>query len=200
MSHKRLVCICGKVLLQCRCPGPHEDEVCPNPCSCTPKYLMENQPISVPCPDSTTDEDSFTLKEALQFLTEQLVCPSCGIRGSLCMCGYVPEWIDSIAEGKFGKRNVSVNFHIPSEESKNKRLEAVAAECHKQWSGWTTHLLGKMSPIFSANDSKILTLDIFWYERWMRQVHTEYKDLIEEEKEADRREARKILEALRRAG
>lgn len=137
MHHKRLVCRCGKVLLQCRCPGPHKDEVSPNPCSCAPRDLMENQPLSIPCP----------------------------------------------AEGL----------------GENQRLEAVAAECHKQWSGWTEYLLGKMKPS-SFDDEAGLFLDDIWRERWMRQVHTEYKDLTEEEKESDRREARKILEALRRVG
>lgn len=33
MSHGRTVCICGKVLLSCRCPGPHQDKVT-GPCVC----------------------------------------------------------------------------------------------------------------------------------------------------------------------
>ena len=34
MSHGRVVCLCGRVVMQCRCPGPHQDTVKAGPCSC----------------------------------------------------------------------------------------------------------------------------------------------------------------------
>lgn len=73
-------------------------------------------------------------------------------------------------------------------------VEAVAEECHKQWAGWTGHLLSKCLPLPSGN----LILGLEWKDRWMRQVNTIYADLSEPEKESDRREARKILSALNR--
>lgn len=70
-------------------------------------------------------------------------------------------------------------------------IEAIAAQCHEQWAGWTTHLLGKMS---ISNGQCVL--GNVWLERWTRQVQTLYADLTEEEKESDRREARKIVAAI----
>lgn len=79
--------------------------------------------------------------------------------------------------------------------SEDLRLEAVAAECHKQWSGWTEHFISKCS---GDSTGFAVILDRVWIDRWKRQIATEYKDLTEEEKESDRREARKILEALKK--
>lgn len=31
--HKRIVCSCGAVIAQCRCPGPHETETWANACA-----------------------------------------------------------------------------------------------------------------------------------------------------------------------
>lgn len=71
-------------------------------------------------------------------------------------------------------------------------VEMVAAECHRQWAGWTKHFLEKMGGPIGG----ILTLEIDWAERWQRQIDTPYAGLSEEERESDRREARKILAAL----
>lgn len=75
----------------------------------------------------------------------------------------------------------------------SQELEAVAEQCHKQWAGWTEHVLLKLEKDHGA-DTHILPK--VWIERWQRQIDTPYADLSEEEKEADRREARKILAAL----
>lgn len=37
MSHGRIICVCGRVLVSCRCPkgsNDHVDTVSPNPCVC----------------------------------------------------------------------------------------------------------------------------------------------------------------------
>lgn len=36
-GHKRIVCACGKVLMQCRCMGPKETET-RSPCRCSVAY------------------------------------------------------------------------------------------------------------------------------------------------------------------
>lgn len=48
MSHTQVVCICGKVLLQCRCPGPHDNVVSPQPCRCP--ATSPNAPEPAPKP------------------------------------------------------------------------------------------------------------------------------------------------------
>jgi hypothetical protein len=74
----------------------------------------------------------------------------------------------------------------------DKILEAVSEQCHKQWSGWTEHFLSKTKECCSEH----ISMDVTWIDRWRKQIATPYADLTEEEKESDRREARKILEAI----
>lgn len=78
----------------------------------------------------------------------------------------------------------------------DRELEAVAAECHKQWAGWAEYMLGKTERL----DDDFLTLEDVWAVRWYKQINTPYADLSESEKESDRREARKILAALKAVG
>jgi hypothetical protein len=59
-------------------------------------------------------------------------------------------------------------------------LECLARLEHEQWAAWTNHFLSQQTP---AN-----------IERWRRQAQTSYDDLSEQEKEADRVWARKVLE------
>jgi len=75
-----------------------------------------------------------------------------------------------------------------------KVVEVVAEQCHQQWARWTEHLLSKTGP--SLNTETRWTINAEWIERWRRQINTSYADLSEDEKESDRREARKILRAL----
>lgn len=73
-------------------------------------------------------------------------------------------------------------------------VEVVAAECHKQWAGWTAYLLGKMESW--GHDKEYLLMSRVWRDRWQKQIDTPYAALSESEKESDRAEARKILAAL----
>jgi ADP-ribose pyrophosphatase len=61
-----------------------------------------------------------------------------------------------------------------------KLIERLAELEHEQWSAWTRHFLNEGSP---EN-----------IERWRRQLETPYSQLTEEEKEADRVWARKVLQ------
>lgn len=109
----------------------------------------------------------------------------CGLNSFRCGNG---PWKDSKK-----KAIAAWNRRTPSPRvAEAECLEIVAAECHKQWSGWTEHLLSKTNELPSGN----LILGQEWKARWMKQVNTPYAELSESEKESDRREARKILAAL----
>lgn len=60
-------------------------------------------------------------------------------------------------------------------------IERSAALQHEQWAGWTRWMIDKFSPEM--------------VERWERQIKTPYAELSEREKDSDRVEARKVLEA-----
>ena len=75
---------------------------------------------------------------------------------------------------------------------RDKILEAVAEECHNQWSRWTEHLLGKTVKCCEEH----IFVDKKFVEQWRRQIATPYAGLSEVEKESDRREARKIVLAI----
>ena len=66
--------------------------------------------------------------------------------------------------------------------------EQLAEYAHNQWSGWMKYLFSKCEmPIHNTQGGVIIPQ---WaVERWMRQMNTEYKNLSEEEKESDRKEA-----------
>lgn len=91
--------------------------------------------------------------------------------------------------------------------------EKLAELCHKQWSGWMEYLFEKCSRVtFTESWKNIDNTESFdrkeydavipgWaIERWQRQMNIDYKDLSEEEKESDRKEADRILEALASLG
>lgn len=77
----------------------------------------------------------------------------------------------------------------------DKILEAVAEECHNQWSRWTERILSKTSTCCEEH----IFVDKGCVERWQRQILTPYANLTEAEKESDRREARKIVLAIEEA-
>lgn len=70
--------------------------------------------------------------------------------------------------------------------SESELIELLAEWSHKSWSGWTRWMIDKWSP-------EMVT-------RWERQIATPYAVLSEKEKESDRKEARAILDILRRHG
>ena len=71
--------------------------------------------------------------------------------------------------------------------------EKLADLCHRQWSGWMAYLFSK--GLFFEDGTWIMPE---WaVERWVRQMNTPYEELSEEEKENDRKEADKFIEAMK---
>lgn len=70
--------------------------------------------------------------------------------------------------------------------------EKLAELCHEQWSGWMKYLFGKSS---LQNDGTLL-IPKWATDRWFKQMHTDYKDLSEEEKESDRKEADRFIDII----
>jgi hypothetical protein len=66
-----------------------------------------------------------------------------------------------------------------------KLLEKLAALQHEQWSGWMGYLFTKGA----LNQDGSFTIFADSVDRWHRQAITKYKDLPENEKESDQKEA-----------
>ena len=62
-------------------------------------------------------------------------------------------------------------------------FEKLAALEHEQWTHWTKHMLDNLTP---EN-----------IERWRKQIDTPYEELSEEEKESDRKWARKVMSLVK---
>ena len=78
-------------------------------------------------------------------------------------------------------------------------MERLAAIEHERWSGWMRHLFSKCEDGYSDLSTAPLGTKIIpaWAtERWTRQMNTPYADLTEAEKESDRIEVRKTLDAI----
>ncbi len=63
-------------------------------------------------------------------------------------------------------------------------IERLAKLEHEQWAHWTRYMLDNLT------DENIA--------RWRRQIETPYAELSEEEKESDRKWARKVIEIVAR--
>ena len=70
--------------------------------------------------------------------------------------------------------------------------EKLAACVHESWSRWMAYLFEKST----KNSDGTVTIPAWAVERWERQFRTQYADLPETEKDTDRDEATKILQAL----
>jgi hypothetical protein len=81
---------------------------------------------------------------------------------------------------------------IREEQNKNILIEKVAELCHIQWSNWMKHLFSKSKDL----NEEIIILD-FFENQWKYQIKTSYKDLSEEDKEKDRREALKFIDLFK---
>ena len=76
---------------------------------------------------------------------------------------------------------------IPTE----KGVEALAAVAHEQWSGWMRYLFDQTETLPSGD----VVIPAHVASRWKRQIDTPYKKLSEEEKESDRAEAKRVIDA-----
>jgi len=76
----------------------------------------------------------------------------------------------------------------------NLMVEVFANFCHNQWANWMEWMLPRV-----LDNPKHINSDYpeTWTERWRRQMRTPYSELSEDEKESDRKEARKILSILK---
>lgn len=78
-----------------------------------------------------------------------------------------------------------------SKESKT-LLEILASQQHQIWAHWMQYLF----QVSTKNPDGSLTVPEYLVERWTHQVQTQYSNLSEKEKESDREQAQKILDAL----
>jgi hypothetical protein len=72
--------------------------------------------------------------------------------------------------------------------------EQLAAYAHQAWSGWMKYMFGKSRQ--RGDGSVVVPPDLV--ARWIRQMHTPYEELPEEEKESDRKEADEMLRIVGR--
>lgn len=88
--------------------------------------------------------------------------------------------------------------HFEKEKQSNFYLntrEELAEFAHREWSKWMKYLFSKCAlPIHPTQAGVIIPPQQI--QRWTRQMNTEYKDLTEEEKESDRKEADEILKVI----
>lgn len=71
-------------------------------------------------------------------------------------------------------------------------LEELADNEHSRWANWQKYVHSKCI----KNKDGSLTIPKEYVDHWNYEINTEYKDLPENIKESDRKEARKILETL----
>lgn len=69
--------------------------------------------------------------------------------------------------------------------------EKLADKVHESWSNWMTYLFSKCIPAIDG-----LVIPAGYVAHWKRQIGTSYKDLSETEKDSDRKEADKYINAL----
>ena len=79
-----------------------------------------------------------------------------------------------------------------TEEEKKEFRECLASLCHEQWSGWMKYMFSK----FERQHNGDWWIPKWAFERWARQMNTDYKDLTEEEKDSDREEADRFIRLL----
>jgi len=71
-------------------------------------------------------------------------------------------------------------------------LEILSDIEHDRWSHWQEYL----HSLCQKNDDGSLTIPKDSVDHWNKQIETDYADLSEKEKESDRKEARKTLDAI----
>lgn len=71
-------------------------------------------------------------------------------------------------------------------------LEELSDNEHSRWANWQKYVHSKCI----KNKDGSLTIPKEYVDHWNYEINTEYKDLPENIKESDRKEARKILETL----
>ena len=75
----------------------------------------------------------------------------------------------------------------------NELIELLADYEHDRWSRWQKYLFSKC--IINEDGSLIIPKE--FVDRRTRQMHTDYSNLSNEEKESDRKEAKNILDLIK---
>jgi len=78
--------------------------------------------------------------------------------------------------------------------TKDELIEALADCEHESWARWQAYL----HSVCTENSDGSLTIPPEYVERWVRQIHTPYRDLSESEKQSDREEVARILPVIER--
>ena len=78
--------------------------------------------------------------------------------------------------------------------NENEQIEVLANYAHSAWSGWMLYMFNKSI----RHDNGSVTIARELVDRWTRQINTKYKDLPENERESDRKEAREILSLIKK--
>lgn len=70
--------------------------------------------------------------------------------------------------------------------------QQLAANAHRSWARWTTHLLNQCQ----TNSDGSITIPASSVLQWKRQIATSYEDLTLDEQSSDEREADLIIDIL----
>lgn len=71
-------------------------------------------------------------------------------------------------------------------------VERLATYAHNAWAGWMAYLFSKGT----FNEDGTWTMPAWAVERWKRQMQASYRELPEEERESDRKEARQMIKIV----
>ncbi len=78
----------------------------------------------------------------------------------------------------------------------NEKLkEAIADQCHQQWTHWMQYLLSRCHAV-DLTDTETLIIPAIETKRWKKQINIPYNCLSEEEKASDREQADKIIKGM----
>ena len=122
------------------------------------------------------------------------------------ICGQQPRFIDqkkwmdfllanSILTNEGGieiPANIWKEIMKLSSNVRGEVLEGLSSLIHDIWAGWQSYVFEKSI----KNDDGSVTIPKWAVERWERQIQTPYIKLSENEKEIDRKEAKKIIRFL----
>jgi len=89
--------------------------------------------------------------------------------------------------------------HRQVEEAQQKKqewIETVAAVQHEIWSHWMKYLFSQC-PKLGVGVTFTRYIPAVKVARWRRQMNTPYAELSEEEKNSDRDQAKKVMDALK---
>ena len=118
---------------------------------------------------------------------EKIVHYLCGKIDELCLYakGLVPDDVTH----RLGYKKEQLKQLIEDNINKLMDIERLADKQHQIWSHWMKYMLSKGT--YNGNGSWIMPK--YFLNRWQEQMHTDYANLSEKEKESDRDIVRKFL-------